>query len=320
MRSKAIILSSLLLALVLPAVSEACQQYRDTVQDRNGNVLAGVSITISRSGNSVPTTIYTDPACTTVSANPITSGTTGEFIFYAPDGQYDIRFSKNGYTFLPLTNLSVYQPLGENNVTNGTFSTDDVCATGVGAIDLIGSNVRELVINRPATCSQTKTAPSTLSWRFEGNGSVTTTSPTILTINGPVKAVHGRTVWAGSGTYVFGSSSGPTPYGQLGIVEPTLGGPSVVIDASLGKTFSLVITNSSAFTIAAPTKGSAGQEIRITIKNTSGGALGTATWNSAYKLGAAWTQPANGFSRTVTFLSDGTNWIEVARTANDVSN
>lgn len=308
-----------LLLLGWASIGEACQQYRDTVQDRNGNVLVGTSITVSRAGNSVPTTIYTDPACTTISANPITSGTTGEFIFYAPDGQYDIVFSKSGYTFLPLTNLSIYQPLGENVVTNGTFSTDDICATGVGAIDQIGANVREIVVNRIATCSQTRTAPATLSWRFEGAGSITTTSPSVLTINGPVKVAHGRAVWLGTGTYVFGAAAGPTPYGYTGLVLPAYG-PTVTIDAGIGGTFVIVATNSTAFSVAAPTHSASGQVLRITIKNTSGGALGVATWNSSYKLGASWTQPANGFSRSIAFVYDGTNWIETTRTAADVSN
>ena len=95
-------------------MAEACQQYRDVVHDRNGNVLSGVSITVKRSGVSTATTIYSDSLCATISANPITSGSTGEFIFYAVDGQYDLDMTKVGYTFIPITDLSIYDPLGEH--------------------------------------------------------------------------------------------------------------------------------------------------------------------------------------------------------------
>jgi hypothetical protein len=63
-----------------------------------------------------------------------------------------------------------------------------------------------------------------------------------------------------------------------------------------------------------------GQTITITVKNTIGGALGTFTWNAIYKMGSAWTNPANGFSRSITFYYDGTNWIEISRSPVDVSN
>jgi hypothetical protein len=307
------------LALGLPGLSEACQQYRDIVHDRNGNVLTGVSVTIVRHGSSSPATIYTDPACETISANPISSGSTGEFIFYAQDGQYDLTFVKSGYTFIDVTNLAIYEPLGENVKTLGNFETDDLCATGIGAIDQIGADVVELVINRHATCSQSKTSPSTLTFRFEGQGQVTTNTPYTLTVNGPVKNWHGRSVWLGTGSYVFGSAAGPLPYGFAGIVAPEYG-TSISIDASAGRRFIITATNNTAFAIAAPTKPTLAQEIWVTVKNTSGGALGAITWNSAFKLGAAWTSPATANSRSIGFFYDGTNWIEFSRTAADVSN
>lgn len=84
---------------------------------------------------------------------------------------------------------------------------------------------------------------------------------------------------------------------------------------------SLNVTNATAFTINAPTGvvQDDGFLLRITIRNSSGGALGAVTWNAIYKL-AAWTQPANGFSRSIQFRYDGVNWIEVSRTTVDVPN
>lgn len=95
---------------------------------------------------------------------------------------------------------------------------------------------------------------------------------------------------------------------------------SMTPDASLGNLQVITATNNTAFAINTPTNPSTGQRLRIKIKNTSGGALGAATFSAAFKLGAAWVQPANGFSRTIEFDNDGTNWIETFRSAADVAN
>lgn len=123
--------------------------------------------------------------------------------------------------------------------------------------------------------------------------------------------------------------SGPTrqPFGGTTGSAASLIGTRVVLaysasitpNVATGDIFTITATNNSAFTINAPTNPRQGQMITVTIRNTSGGALGTATWNAVFKL-AAWTQPATGFSRSITFYYDGTNWIESSRTAADVAN
>jgi hypothetical protein len=94
---------------------------------------------------------------------------------------------------------------------------------------------------------------------------------------------------------------------------------SMTINASQGNSFIITATNATAFTINAPTNGRAGQIISVTIRNTSGGALGAATWNAVFKL-SAWVNPATAFSRSIQFRYDGTNWIERSRTPADVPN
>jgi len=97
---------------------------------------------------------------------------------------------------------------------------------------------------------------------------------------------------------------------------------SMTPDVSRGNLFNVVVTNTSPFTINAPTNPPADpetQELTITIANASGGALGTATWNAVYKM-AAWTPPANGFGRSITFMWDGASWVERTRTTTDVPN
>ena len=82
----------------------------------------------------------------------------------------------------------------------------------------------------------------------------------------------------------------------------------------------ITATDGVAFTVNDPTNSVTGNIVGIMIRNTSGGALGVATFGSGYKLGAAWTQPATGFSRSIHFFYDGTNWVEIGRTAADVAN
>lgn len=94
---------------------------------------------------------------------------------------------------------------------------------------------------------------------------------------------------------------------------------SMTPDAALGDQFIITATNATAFTINAPTNPVAGQEITIRIRNTTAGALGTATWNAIFKM-TAWTQPATVTSRAITFWYNGTNWVEVSRTTVDVPN
>jgi len=94
---------------------------------------------------------------------------------------------------------------------------------------------------------------------------------------------------------------------------------SMTLNAALGDTHSITATNATAFTINAPSNPTIGQLLTVRIRNTSGGALGVATWNAVFKL-AAWTQPATATSRAITFLYDGTNWVETARTTVDVPN
>lgn len=90
-------------------------------------------------------------------------------------------------------------------------------------------------------------------------------------------------------------------------------------DASLGNEQIITATNATAFAINAPTNPATGQYLEVTLRNTSGGALGAATWNGVFKM-TAWTNPANGFSRTIVFRYNGANWVEKGRTAADVPN
>jgi hypothetical protein len=94
---------------------------------------------------------------------------------------------------------------------------------------------------------------------------------------------------------------------------------SITIDASTGMWFEVTASNGTSFTFNAPTNPQTGQEITVTVRNTSGGVLGAVTWNAIFKL-AAWVSPANGNSRSIKFRYDSASWVESSRTPADVPN
>ena len=105
---------------------------------------------------------------------------------------------------------------------------------------------------------------------------------------------------------------------------------SMALDISAGGVLTITPTNSSAFTISnvmadAINLTNRPQLFTVCIVNTTGGALGTATWSSGaggFKLGAAWTQPATGNRRYITFIFDpsANRAYEISRSAADVAN
>ena len=119
-----------------------------------------------------------------------------------------------------------------------------------------------------------------------------------------------------------GAVSGATVNASSGVVYPRLTltyGTTVNTDSSKADYFTLTVTDGVAFTIAAPSNPVTGNCITYTIRNTSGGAMGAITWNAVFKM-AAFTTPATANQRSIRFVYDGTNWIELFKTAADVPN
>jgi hypothetical protein len=113
-----------LLLVGVPALATACAKYRDVVQDLQGNVVPGTTITVYRAGTTSLATLYTDNTCTTTAANPFTNDLTGVYQFYAKPGRYDIVPSRSGYTFA--ANRDIFLP-------------DDAAMTGVTDVRAFGA-------------------------------------------------------------------------------------------------------------------------------------------------------------------------------------
>ena len=96
-------------------------------------------------------------------------------------------------------------------------------------------------------------------------------------------------------------------------------GATIPITAGSSDHFRINATNGTAFKISNPTHPKLNQRITIWILNSSGGALGIVTWDTLYKM-TTWTSPATGYGRGIEFRFDGTYWMEISRSASDVSN
>lgn len=124
-------------------------------------------------------------------------------------------------------------------------------------------------------------------------------------------------------------------YGRSRYIKEVTGGvndwtpdtpPSVVLTYSASMTPNagarpwqkITVTNGTAMTINSPTNPVDGASLTFDIFNNSGGAMGAITWNAVFKLAGAFTNPATGKHRTISFYYDGTSWFETNRAAADI--
>jgi hypothetical protein len=134
------------------------------------------------------------------------------------------------------------------------------------------------------------------------------------------------------GNWFYSQSNPLMPYlygttGRMGaragfgtkLVTPTYGA-SITINNDLGNSFLITATNSTNFTVTAPSNQNLDQEIDIIIQNSSGGNLGIITWPINYTLGSPFTSPLNGYYRSIRFRlrQDTGRWVEISRSLSDV--
>jgi len=86
----------------------ALPKYGSAVQDKNGNAISGVQVTIIDTATGLNATLYSDRAGTTSTGNPLTTNVNGEFSFFAAVGSYRIQAEQSG---TGLTATKDYVPL-----------------------------------------------------------------------------------------------------------------------------------------------------------------------------------------------------------------
>ncbi len=108
---------------------------------------------------------------------------------------------------------------------------------------------------------------------------------------------------------------------QAGLSRAVAAGEVVTIDLTIGNDFEISVESGRALTLSDPVNhdGTPGRRITLTLRNLTEATLAPTHWSAGYKL-AAWSDPAAGNSRSITFRYDGRSWIEVSRTPADVPN
>lgn len=145
----------------------------------------------------------------------------------------------------------------------------------------------------------------------QGSGQYFAFGTSLLTVRSPVISATPAAYGNDAGAKVLAATTGrefALPYSA-----------SIDTDAQLGDVAIITATNNSAFTLNSPTNNRAGQRLTYRIRNTSGGALGAVTWGAGFVL-SAWTSPATGFNRSITFKYDGSLYVEESRTTADIPN
>lgn len=156
-----------------------------------------------------------------------------------------------------------------------------------------------------ATCTVTKANPVTTA----SNGTIAST----YLQDGIYDIFYSKTGYASA---LIEDVVADDPYTVL---TPTYAA-SININRAGAQRHVITVTDTNNFTINAPTGTHAvNAPLWITIKNSSGGAVGTITWDAIFKK-ATFTNAANGSNRSILFLWDGSAWVEHVKTPADVPN
>ncbi len=97
-------------------------------------------------------------------------------------------------------------------------------------------------------------------------------------------------------------------------------GAMITPDCAAGNYFMFTAASNAARAFQLPANMIAGDDIRIIISNTSGGALTLTTFVAGIKQPAAVTMPATGFKREYRIISDGTTVSLIGFTGSDCAN
>lgn len=137
MLSKALLALSLVL---LTAPAWAMEHYINVLQDRHGEALGGVTVTVYLSGTLTKAAIFSDNGANQKS-NPFTSDANGDYDFYAANGVYDFSFVRSGYTFpIAYTRIALFDVNdGGGGGGGSTTFTGILSGTNNGAAMVVSS-------------------------------------------------------------------------------------------------------------------------------------------------------------------------------------
>lgn len=242
-----------------------------------------------------------------------------------------------------------------NTNTGGkTFWDNSGSSSSVGMLDLSGMEFDGGGISTPTVIKAKNIGMVRLhASKVDNYGSLTDYFATLTNSRMSIRGITGTSISPGvaktldTTSYVFVEEHNLTPSNvprmvedasQSGMYIPVTIGADVANVARLrgelaspmcDTVYAITPANTTAFTIttaayseSAPGWMTPGQRFAVLIRNAlgGGGAIGAITWGATFKMGGAFTNPADGFSRAIWFVWNGTNAVELGRGAADVAN
>jgi hypothetical protein len=174
------------------------QRYFNVIQDRGGNAILGVSITVLNADGSAPT-LYAGNGVLPMASNVLTSNADGEYSFYAANGKYTLTYSGTGYVTESWDGTVLFDKddlFGVPNLLPAASGGTGLAAAGAAG-NLLTSNGTSWTSALPPPIL---TAPGASGNLLTSDGSVWTSSPSSLAAAGTLGNVltSNGTAWASS--------------------------------------------------------------------------------------------------------------------------
>lgn len=220
------------------------QKYQNTIQDTNGNAVAGAQVTVYNYGTTTLAPIYSDNGVTVIVNSVVTTSSTGEFAFYAENGRYTLSVSATNFTAENYTDVLLFDPTDA-----GILSVKDYGAVGDG----VTNNYTALTAAFAASSGKKLTFPSG-NYRVEFSATTCFTLPANIVLQGDGDTNTTITFVPSSTTYrnCMALSGGTSVSGlKIALSVPTNGSAAIFSSDSTGLTlesctFDGGITNSGA--------------------------------------------------------------------------
>lgn len=266
---------------------------------------AGAAVTVGTIAESDVASLTTDLAAKAPLASPTFTGTPA-----APTATAGTNTTQLATTAFVATSFApLSAPTFTSGVTADNLTLSNNAANGLIINCTLSSGSPFIVWRRSGTNKFVEQLSGT-SNNWSVNNSATSTNVIAGNADGSI------TIGASGKTTTIAGTTSQTQ-AAVAFVTDTYSS-SITIDASTGRHHKITATNGTAFTINAPTNPVAGEELIIEILNSSGGALGTITWNAAFHM-ETYTAPANTKRKTIRFSYDGSNWIQSGGMSGDFS-
>jgi len=191
---------------------------QDTVQDRLGNALGGVTVTVYLANSSSVASIYTAiSGGSAVVGSTVESDSNGKFYFYIDDSEYPptqrfkLTFTKTGYSIDPWDYIEIIPDNTHLYYVDATATDQGAATTRADRsikdlVDAIGTSKKATIIlphsgsgnTTTYTLSTDETIPSNIKLKPENGSIVSIGSGKTLTIAGTIEADDEQQIFSGS--------------------------------------------------------------------------------------------------------------------------